>query len=47
MVTCESCGNTGYPQYAAGSVRCRGCGGRVRPATPDEVRRDEPTTSAS
>lgn len=46
MVTCESCGNTGYPQYAASSVRCRDCGGRVRPATPEEVRRNAPAMSA-
>jgi DNA-directed RNA polymerase subunit RPC12/RpoP len=40
MVTCEDCGNTGYPKYAESTVRCRHCGGRVRPATPEEVRRN-------
>ena len=46
MVTCESCGSTGYPHYADSTVRCRDCGGRVRPAKPEEVRRDRQVTSA-
>jgi hypothetical protein len=46
MVTCETCGSTGYPQYAESTVRCRGCGGHVRPATPEEARRGGPATTA-